>query len=42
MVFNQAGDVYNWGNGEYGVFGEGKNKNFNSPVLNEYFQYLKV
>lgn len=35
------GDVYNWGNGEYGVFGEGKNTNYAVPTQNEYFKYLK-
>ena len=24
------------------MFGDGNNKNYTSPVLNEYFQYLKV
>lgn len=26
-VITKEGSVYNWGNGEYGVFGNGSNKN---------------
>lgn len=43
--FNTAldteGIVYNWGNGEYGAFGDGKNKNYATITPNEYFTYLK-
>lgn len=34
MVFNGQGDVYHWGKGQYGVFGDGTNKNYTSPIVN--------
>lgn len=40
-VIDSEGHVYNWGNGEYGAFGDGKNKNYGLPQENEYFNYLK-
>lgn len=33
--------MFNWGNGEYGAFGDGKNENYPLPSPNEYFTYLK-
>ena len=42
LALNKKGDVYHWGNGEYGAFGDGHNKNYSTPMVNEYFQYLKV
>ena len=32
--------MYNWGNGEYAAFGDGKNENYDVPVRNEFFDYL--
>lgn len=32
---NKAGEIWNWGAGEYGVFGDGKNKNFYEPTIND-------
>lgn len=40
IVFNEKNEVYNWGNGEYAVFGDGNNKNYHVPHLNEHFKYL--
>lgn len=44
-MFNTAvdseGNVYNWGEGFYGVFGDGKDSNYSLPKLNQYFTYLK-
>ena len=41
MVFNEKGEVFNWGNGQYGAFGDGANKNHSLPVKNEHFDYLR-
>lgn len=41
IVFNEKNQVYNWGNGEYAVFGDGNNKNYDVPTLNEHFEYLR-
>ena len=40
IVFNDKNEVYNWGNGEYAAFGDGKNKNYDLPTRNEHFDYL--
>jgi alpha-tubulin suppressor-like RCC1 family protein len=40
IVINDKGQVYHWGNGEFGVFGDGGNKDFSLPTKNEYFEYL--
>ena len=34
IVFNDKNQVYNWGNGEYAAFGDGKNENYDVPVRN--------
>lgn len=34
IVFDDKNQVYNWGNGEYAVFGDGNNKNYDLPHLN--------
>ena len=34
IVFNDKNEVYNWGNGEYAAFGDGKNENYDVPVRN--------
>ncbi len=31
-VVDSEGIIYNFGNGEYGAFGDGKNKNFDVPT----------
>ena len=41
IVVNEKGQVFHWGNGEYGVFGDGDNKNHQVPFRNEYFKYLE-
>ena len=33
-VVDLDGKVYNWGNGEYGAFGDGQNSNYSIPNLN--------
>jgi hypothetical protein len=34
-------DLYNWGRGEFAVFGDGNNKNLKSPALNESIKRMK-
>ena len=41
IVFNEKNEVYNWGNGEYAAFGDGNNKNYEVPTLNNHFEYLR-
>jgi len=36
-AFGIEGDLYNWGRGEYGVFGDCANKNYLEPVKNQMF-----
>lgn len=38
---NEKGQVYNWGRGEYSVFGNGGNSNKQIPTLNDHFEYLR-
>jgi alpha-tubulin suppressor-like RCC1 family protein len=38
---NSKNEIYNWGNGEYAAFGDGNNKNYDSPTLNKHFEYLR-
>jgi len=33
-AIDKDGNVYNWGNGEYGAFGDGRNSNSKVPLLN--------
>lgn len=40
-AINQENEVYNWGRGEYGVFGDGRNKSLSVPEKNYYFDLLK-
>lgn len=41
-VINQKNEMYNWGKGDYGVFGDGENKSMKLPQKNLYFEdYLK-
>jgi len=34
-------DLYYWGRGEYGVFGDGSNKDQKLPQVNDFIQRLK-
>ena len=34
ISINSKKEIWNWGAGEYGVFGDGQNKNYNVPVMN--------
>lgn len=38
---NANNEIYNWGKGDYGVFGDGNNKSHKTPQFNTYFEYLK-
>ncbi|CAD8142128.1 unnamed protein product [Paramecium pentaurelia] len=41
-AINENNELYVWGKGDYGVFGDGNNKSFNIPQRNEFFEgYLK-
>jgi alpha-tubulin suppressor-like RCC1 family protein len=40
-AINTDNEVYNWGRGEYGVFGDGRNKSLSLPEKNYYFDLLK-
>lgn len=41
-AINENNELYCWGKGDYGVFGDGNNKSFNTPQRNEFFEgYLK-
>lgn len=41
IALNDQDDIFNWGNGEYAAFGDGANKNYEVPTLNEHFKYLR-
>jgi len=41
-AINEKGDIYNWGRGEYGVFGDGSNKSLKTPHFNDNFERMKV
>lgn len=42
MAVNADDVLYGWGKGDYGVFGQGKNKSLTQPEKNDYFEdYLK-
>ena len=34
-------ELFHWGRGDYGVYGDGSNSNLKSPVKNSYFEHLK-
>lgn len=40
-AINAEEEIYNWGRGEYGVFGDGRNKSLSLPEKNYYFTLLK-
>lgn len=40
-VITDNNQVYNWGRGEFSVFGNGSNSNRQLPVLNSHFEYLR-
>lgn len=40
--YSEKGEIYNWGRGEYGVFGDGSNKSLKTPHFNENFERMKV
>ena len=33
--------MFNWGRGDYGVFGNGYNKSLLCPIKNDYFELIK-
>lgn len=41
ILILENNEFYNWGRGDYGVFGNGESKSLWEPKINEYFIYLK-
>jgi len=41
ILMLENNEFYNWGRGDYGVFGNGESKSLWEPKINEYFIYLK-
>jgi hypothetical protein len=41
FAINKNQELYHWGKGDYGVFGDGENKSHAVPQLNEYFNNWK-
>ena len=37
---NSNNEIYNWGNGEHGTFGDGNNKNYHVPTRNEVLENI--
>lgn len=40
-AITDSNQVYNWGRGEFSVFGNGSNSNKQLPTLNSHFEYLR-
>jgi alpha-tubulin suppressor-like RCC1 family protein len=38
LLFSETGEIYTWGKGEFGLLGNGSNKDALLPTKNEYFE----